>query len=92
MAKLNGTVTLSLESYNEMFLKLSKYESAVKIKECYGENIEVVINMSVFETEIKEQFKTGGYNKGFTLKPVEYWYNSSYGLFEKIEKENEESK
>jgi hypothetical protein len=55
----NGTVTMTLETYNEMLLKIAKYEGAITVKERWrgDTSIEVRIKVDAFKEVIDERLE-----------------------------------
>lgn len=59
MSKKTGTVTMSLEEYNELILELARYREGITVfmSTWNQEKVEVVFNTNVFKPIIEEKMK-----------------------------------
>lgn len=75
--KSQGTVTLTVEAYNELLLQLTRVKEAIKVKERWGEEIQVVVDTEAIKDIIVEKFKASEFAETHTLKASKDWYEVS---------------
>lgn len=71
----NGEVTLPVEIYNQMLLKISLFERSLMIKKSWnGETIEVSFNPAVVDILIEESLENSALRHTYNLRPAGEWY------------------
>ena len=86
--KKEGTVTMSLEEYNDIYERLMRYKNAIKIKH-YGDlDLEVHIDLEMLRPEILEKLKVADPNGEYI--PCTDFYTRESTIARKKEEELEQ--
>lgn len=84
-----GNVTMTLESYNELILRLAKYESSLKVKKGWSDEIEVEMDLAAMADIITEKFEVSGYAETFKMRPSGEWNQSTVRIADLIKSEEQ---
>lgn len=88
--KSAGTVSITIEAYNELILRLAKFESSFQVRKGWNnEEIEAEIDIKAIAGLITEKFKASGYAETFKLRPSGDWSQIAVRIADVIKTEEQ---